>query len=80
MQTTSRFFIFFIIGLGILLGLPALVQVEPAQTPNTALAAPQEQAPREELDRTTIAHALKDISQIFDQFGLGAAAIKGIRQ
>jgi protein involved in polysaccharide export with SLBB domain len=29
----------------------------------------------EELDRTTITRALKDISQIFYQFGLGAAAI-----
>ncbi len=34
----------------------------------------------EELDRTTITRALKDISQIFYQFGLGAAAIKVIRQ
>jgi protein involved in polysaccharide export with SLBB domain len=34
----------------------------------------------EELDRTTITRALKDISQIFYQFGLGAAAVKVIRQ
>jgi len=34
----------------------------------------------EELDRTTITRALKDISQIFYQFGLGAAAIKVLRQ
>ena len=34
----------------------------------------------EELDRTTITRALKDISQIFYQFGLGAAAIQVIRQ
>src|SRR5256712_2569188 len=34
----------------------------------------------EELDRTTIPRALKDISQIFYQFGLGAAAVKVIRQ
>jgi protein involved in polysaccharide export with SLBB domain len=34
----------------------------------------------EELDRTTVTRALKDISQIFYQFGLGAAAIKVIRQ
>src|SRR5712664_1421004 len=34
----------------------------------------------EELDRTTITRALKGISQIFYQFGLGAAAVKGIRQ
>jgi len=33
----------------------------------------------EELDRTTITRALKDISQIFYQFGLGAAAIAVIR-
>src|SRR6266705_1299946 len=33
----------------------------------------------EELDRTTITRALKDISQIFYQFGLGAAAIQVIR-
>jgi protein involved in polysaccharide export with SLBB domain len=33
----------------------------------------------EELDRTTITRALKDISQIFYQFGLGAAAIRVIR-
>ncbi len=34
----------------------------------------------EELDRTTVTRALKDISQIFYQFGLGAAAVKVIRQ
>ncbi len=34
----------------------------------------------EELDRTTLTRALKDVSQIFYQFGLGAAAIKVIRQ
>jgi protein involved in polysaccharide export with SLBB domain len=34
----------------------------------------------EELDRTTVTRALKDISQIFYQFGLGAAAIKVLRQ
>ena len=34
----------------------------------------------EELDRTTLTRALKDISQIFYQFGLGAAAINVIRQ
>jgi polysaccharide export outer membrane protein len=34
----------------------------------------------EELDRTTLTRALKDITQIFYQFGLGAAAIKVIRQ
>ena len=34
----------------------------------------------EELDRTTMTRALKDISQIFYQFGLGAAAIKVLRQ
>jgi protein involved in polysaccharide export with SLBB domain len=34
----------------------------------------------EELDRTTVTRALKDISQIFYQFGLGAAAIQVIRQ
>lgn len=33
----------------------------------------------EELDRTTVTRALKDISQIFYQFGLGAAAIEVIR-
>jgi len=33
----------------------------------------------EELDRTTVTRALKDISQIFYQFGLGAAAIQVIR-
>src|SRR5947209_739238 len=33
-----------------------------------------------ELDRTTVTRALKDISQIFYQFGLGAAAVKVIRQ
>jgi protein involved in polysaccharide export with SLBB domain len=33
----------------------------------------------EELDRTTITRALKDISQIFYQFGLGAAAISVLR-
>src|SRR5712692_6728499 len=33
----------------------------------------------EELDRTTITRALKDIPQIFYQFGLGAAAIQVIR-
>ncbi len=33
----------------------------------------------EELDRTTITRALKDITQIFYQFGLGAAAIQVIR-
>jgi len=33
----------------------------------------------EELDRTTITRALKDVSQIFYQFGLGAAAIAVIR-
>jgi protein involved in polysaccharide export with SLBB domain len=33
----------------------------------------------EELDRTTVTRALKDISQIFFQFGLGAAAIRVIR-
>ena len=33
----------------------------------------------EELDRTTITRALKDISQIFYQFGLGAAAIQVIK-
>ncbi len=32
-----------------------------------------------ELDRTTVTRALKDISQIFYQFGLGAAAIAVIR-
>lgn len=34
----------------------------------------------EELDRTTIMRGLKDIAQIFYQFGLGAAAIKVLRQ
>jgi len=34
----------------------------------------------EELDRTTVTRALKDISQIFYQFGLGAAAIKVLQQ
>jgi len=34
----------------------------------------------EELDRTTVTRALKDISQIFYQFGLGAAAIKVLGQ
>jgi hypothetical protein len=34
----------------------------------------------EELDRTTITRALKDISAIFYQFGLGAAAIAVIRK
>jgi polysaccharide export outer membrane protein len=34
----------------------------------------------EELDRTTITRALKDISQIFYQFGLGAAAIQVIKR
>jgi protein involved in polysaccharide export with SLBB domain len=34
----------------------------------------------EELDRTTITRALKDISQIFYQFGLGAAAIAVLHQ
>jgi protein involved in polysaccharide export with SLBB domain len=34
----------------------------------------------EELEKTTITRALKDISQIFYQFGLGAAAIKVLRQ
>jgi protein involved in polysaccharide export with SLBB domain len=33
----------------------------------------------EELDRTTITRALKDISQIFYQFGLGAAAISVLK-
>jgi protein involved in polysaccharide export with SLBB domain len=33
----------------------------------------------EELDRTTLTRALKDISQIFYQFGLGAAALAVIR-
>ncbi len=33
----------------------------------------------EELDRTTVMRALKDITQIFYQFGLGAAAIQVIR-
>jgi protein involved in polysaccharide export with SLBB domain len=33
----------------------------------------------EELDRTTVTRALKDISQIFYQFGLGAAAITVLR-
>jgi len=33
----------------------------------------------EELDRTTVTRALKDISQIFYQFGLGAAAVQVIR-
>jgi protein involved in polysaccharide export with SLBB domain len=34
----------------------------------------------EELDRTTVTRALKDISQIFYQFGLGAAAIAVLHQ
>ena len=34
----------------------------------------------EELDRTTVTRALKDITQIFYQFGLGAAAIKVLKQ
>jgi polysaccharide export outer membrane protein len=34
----------------------------------------------ENLDRTTVTRALKDISQIFYQFGLGAAAIKVLQQ
>jgi polysaccharide biosynthesis/export protein len=34
----------------------------------------------EELDRTTTMRALKDIAQLFYQFGLGAAAIKVLRQ
>jgi protein involved in polysaccharide export with SLBB domain len=34
----------------------------------------------EELDRTTITRSLKDISQIFYQFGLGAAAIAVLKQ
>jgi hypothetical protein len=34
----------------------------------------------EELDRTTVMRGLKDIAQIFYQFGLGAAAIKVLRQ
>jgi protein involved in polysaccharide export with SLBB domain len=34
----------------------------------------------EELDRTTVTRALKDISQIFYQFGLGAAAISVLHQ
>jgi len=33
----------------------------------------------EELDRTTVTRALKDVSQIFFQFGLGAAALAAIR-
>ena len=33
----------------------------------------------EELDRTTVVRALKDISQIFFQFSLGAAALQAIR-
>ena len=34
----------------------------------------------EELDRTTVTRALKDISQIFANFGLGAAAIAVLHQ
>jgi polysaccharide export outer membrane protein len=34
----------------------------------------------EELDRTTVTRALKDIATIFYQFGLGAAAVKVLRQ
>jgi polysaccharide export outer membrane protein len=34
----------------------------------------------DELDRTTVTRALKDISQIFYQFGLGAAAISVLHQ
>lgn len=34
----------------------------------------------EELDKTTITRTLKDFAQIFYQFGLGAAAIKVLRQ
>jgi polysaccharide biosynthesis/export protein len=34
----------------------------------------------EELDRTTTMRALKDIAQLFYQFGLGAAAIRVLRQ
>jgi len=33
----------------------------------------------EELDRTTVMRGLKDISQIFFQFSLGAAALQAIR-
>jgi polysaccharide export outer membrane protein len=34
----------------------------------------------EELDRTTVTRALKDISQIFYQFGLGAAAVSVLKR